>query len=114
MNEQDDDKRISLDPRQVPEVLHPLIPLAEQWSIGDDYELGTALKEASVEELRHLVNSVHQYIEPLSEWLHKDYIETYMSGVHWTEEVGAFNELLNAASEAQVDLKVLFGEEHEL
>jgi hypothetical protein len=114
MNEQDDKKRVSLDPRQVPEALHPLIPLAEQWFIGDDYERGIALEAASVEELRHLVNAVHQYIKPLSQWLHKEYMEGYMSGTPSTEEVAAFNELLNAASEAQVDLKVLFGEEHEL
>jgi hypothetical protein len=114
MNEPDDKKRVSLDPRQVPEALHPLIPLTEQWSIGDDYERGIALEAASVEELRHLVNTVHKYIEPLLEWLDREYVDGYLSGEQITEERGAFIELMEAATEAQVDLKVLFGEEHEL
>lgn len=63
-------RRIQIDPQNVPENLHSLIPYAEKWSIGDYTELINTINETPIEELRELVKSVSESdIEGFDEWL---------------------------------------------
>ena len=106
--------RIKIDPANVPPELHPLIPFAERWGIADANFRDDFLATAPPEILRDLVQTVHRYIEPLSQWLRKEYIEKYQSGDTYTQECDAFLGLESAAIEAKSILKAKFGEEHEL
>ena len=45
-----------LDPQKLPTKLIGLIPMAEKWGIGDDYEREAAVKGATVEELKELMH----------------------------------------------------------
>jgi hypothetical protein len=47
-----------LKPENVPVNLIPLVPVAEKWGIGDDFEREQAISAASVEELDSLVRSI--------------------------------------------------------
>ncbi len=105
---------IKLDPQNVPIELHPLIPYAEEWGITDDVIRGDALEKASLETLRDLVQTVHQYAKPLGKWLSAEYMERYRSGGTKTKEQKAFSGLESSAVEAKSLLKVKYGEEHEL
>ena len=59
----------NLDPAQVPEPLRYLIPLAERWGIGDDFERVAAVKAASDAERAALVAAVDDAPEGLWNWL---------------------------------------------
>ncbi len=100
---------VRLDPQNVPIELRSLIPYAERWGITDDGIRGNAVKKATPEVLRDLVQTVHQYIEPLTKWLD----ESYTSGI-MTNEEGAFLGLEMSAVEAKGWLRKKFGENHEL
>lgn len=43
-----------LNPSNIPAALVPLLPMAEQWGIGDDFEREAAVSNASREELESL------------------------------------------------------------
>lgn len=45
-----------LNPDKVPKALVPLLPMAEKWGIGDDYERENAIKHASREKLDELIH----------------------------------------------------------
>ena len=47
-----------LDKTKVPQALHVLIPVAEEWGINDDFEREQYLSQATEEELRGLVSSI--------------------------------------------------------
>ena len=47
-----------LNPRNVPPGLVPLLPMAEKWGIGDDFEREAAVSNASRRELESLVRSI--------------------------------------------------------
>jgi hypothetical protein len=49
---------LSLDPNAVPASLRPLLPWAEKWGIGDDYDREALVETSSVEELMALVHSI--------------------------------------------------------
>jgi hypothetical protein len=59
-----------LDPKNIPEPFHPLIPYAEKWGISDDGYLDEAIDEASLNELRDLVKTVSEFdAEGFDDWL---------------------------------------------
>ncbi len=59
-----------INPDNVPEPFHPLIPYAEKWGISDDGYLDKAIDEASLEELRELVKVVSEFeADGFDEWL---------------------------------------------
>ena len=60
---------IRLDRRDVPELLRPLIPLAEKWGISDDILRGDFLAAATAAEIDELKKAVTQQIDLLEEWL---------------------------------------------
>ena len=47
----------------------PLIPLAEKWGIGDDYEREQAVGQASRGELEDLVNTLNSADDDFWTWL---------------------------------------------
>jgi hypothetical protein len=49
---------VRLDPQQVPEPCRVLLPLAERWGLGDDYEREALVSTAGNSELEALVRSV--------------------------------------------------------
>jgi len=49
-----------LDPTKVPSALVALLPVAERWGIGDDFEREEAVSRASREELEALVHSIDE------------------------------------------------------
>lgn len=59
-----------IDPHNIPEPFHPLIPYAEKWAIGDYTDLTKAIGETSIEELRELVKEISEFeAEGFDEWL---------------------------------------------
>jgi hypothetical protein len=110
----DDLRNVTLDPANVPSELHPLIPCAEVWNIGDDYLRGHILYTAPPEILRQLVRKVHKYFEILDNWRHTEYTKIIQSGGKDTEELAAFSGLEITAVDAKEILSSRFGEEHEL
>lgn len=59
-----------LNPSNVPHALIQLLPAAERWGIGDDFEREVALKSASREQLEFLVHSIDDVSdEDLYGWL---------------------------------------------
>jgi hypothetical protein len=47
-----------LNPNNVPPTLIPLLPLAERWGIGDDFEREAAVTNASPEDLEQLIHCI--------------------------------------------------------
>ncbi len=47
-----------LDPNQVPEPVHPLIPWAQRWGIGDDGYRDQAVRSASLTDLIELIDAL--------------------------------------------------------
>jgi hypothetical protein len=61
---------MSLDPTRIPDEIVSLIPIAEKWGIGDDFEREAALREASRSELEALAHSTDSIDEDdLYKWL---------------------------------------------
>ena len=59
-----------LDPKNVPEPLVSLLPIAERWGIGDDFEREDAVTNATIEELEALIHSIDDIAdEDLFGWL---------------------------------------------
>lgn len=64
---------MTLNPANVPEPLVGLLPMAEKWGIGDDFERDGALNKASERELEELVHSIDSIAdEDLFDWLSGD------------------------------------------
>ena len=69
--------RFKINPNNVPQAFHPLIPYAEKWSIGDYEELLTAIKQTPIEELNNLVKVVCEFdAEGFDEWLENPNADT--------------------------------------
>jgi hypothetical protein len=58
-----------LDPRNVPESAARLLPLAEKWAIGDDFEREEAVSRATGKELQSLVSAVDTTDDEFWDWL---------------------------------------------
>lgn len=60
---------VSIDPKNVPEPLRCLIPLAERWGISDDILRSNARQKASAEELAYLKAAMTRFDDELDDWL---------------------------------------------
>ncbi len=59
-----------LNPKNIPSRLIALIPLAEKWGVGDDFEREAAISNASRQELESLLHSIDNIPdEDLYGWL---------------------------------------------
>ena len=91
-----------LDPNKVPKALIPLVPFAERWGIGDDFEREHALGAATTGELEALVQSV-------DEVGNKEFYEWLAGPLSYdprpTEEHLAFSNLNMAIEFAKVELR---------
>ena len=95
---------MTLNPNNVSAALIPLLPLAEKWGIGDDFERENAIRNASREELEALVHSIDDVSDDdLFGWLSGP--ESYSSNP--TPEYLAFSCLTMAIDSAKVKLKKL-------
>jgi hypothetical protein len=91
----------ALNPENIPPALRDLIPLAERWDIGDDFDRDHAISEASVAELRALVTAVTELDgEALEGWL----AGPAAADPNPTPEYLAFSNLLMAFDLARLDL----------
>lgn len=62
--------RPPLDPKRVPPALTSILPWAEKWGVGDDFEREALIKRSSREELESLVHSIDDVSdEDLFGWL---------------------------------------------
>lgn len=59
---------VEIDPAKVPEQFRHLIPLAKEWSIGDDVELESYITAASEETKRAFVAAFSPHFEGLWKW----------------------------------------------
>lgn len=95
---------MSLDPTHIPEPLRSLLPMAEKWGIGDDFEREDALNKASSWELEKLVHSIdHISDDDLFGWLAGK--ESYNPSP--STEYLAFSSLTMAIDSAKVRLEKL-------
>jgi hypothetical protein len=97
---------MALDPTKVPAPLRPLLPVAEKWGIGDDFEREAAVDAASPQELEALVHSIDAITDDdLYGWLAGP--ESY--NPQPTQEYIALTCLTMAIDAAMVRLKSLRG-----
>jgi len=96
-----------LDPNQVPSALVPLLPMAEKWGIGDDYEREMAIGNASLQELQSLIHCI--------DGIGDDDLFGWLSGPEShnprpSEEYLAFTTLTMAIDSAKLKLRKLHGQ----
>jgi hypothetical protein len=60
--------RVAIDPEKVPAEFRHLLPLAKEWSIGDDVELEAYIEAATPEKKRELVDAFAPHFDALYEW----------------------------------------------
>lgn len=58
-----------LNPANVPSSLHALLPYAQRWGVGDDYERDTIVEEATAQERSELIHCIDPYKKELFDWL---------------------------------------------
>jgi hypothetical protein len=93
-------KHLPINPQNVPEGFGSLIPFVEKWGISDNGYLDEAIEQASLEELKELVNAISQFnVEGFDQWLGNPGTENY------TKEWVAFVSLINAYDLAKMRLK---------
>lgn len=73
-----------LDPAQVPGELRPLVPLVQEWGIGDDVERGTKIERATPAERERLRAGLAPHQARITTWL-----DSFPSGA-MTPEAAAF------------------------
>ena len=59
---------VKIDPANVPEEFHHLIPLAKEWSIGDDVELNAYITAASEANKKAFVAAFSPHFDTLWKW----------------------------------------------
>ena len=90
-----------INPQNVPEAFHSLIPYVERWGINDDGYLDEAIEQASLEELKELVTAISQFnVEGFDQWL------VNPGSDNSTKEWIAFVSLINAYDLAKLRLKL--------
>ncbi len=88
-----DDPAVEIDPMKVPEQFRHLIPLAKEWSIGDDLELDAYIEEASDEKRREFAAAFAPHFPALQEWS-----ESSAQLIPQPDEVVLFDTASNAAA----------------
>jgi hypothetical protein len=93
-----------LDKNRIPQSLHHLIPIAEQWGINDDYEREEKLSLATETELRVLVSSIDDVSDDdLYGWLEGPEASSPMP----SDEYASFTCLTMSIDSAKIKLKKL-------
>jgi hypothetical protein len=59
---------VSIDESKIPVEFRHLIPLAREWSIGDDVELDAYIEAASDEKRRQLFEAFRPHFNALAKW----------------------------------------------
>jgi hypothetical protein len=59
---------VTIDPAKVPEEFRHLIPLAKEWSIGDDAELDAYIEAASEEKRKQVAVAFAPHFDALWKW----------------------------------------------
>lgn len=59
---------VVIDESKIPPALRHLLPLAREWSIGDDVELDAYIAAASDEQLRRFVDAFAPHFDALEAW----------------------------------------------
>lgn len=81
------------DPSKIPQPLHGLIPLAEQFGVSDDWERERSVERASEETRRALKAAVQAFDDDLDSWL----AGPEASGPEISDEYVAFSAMRMAA-----------------
>jgi hypothetical protein len=89
----EDYDQIEMDPAHVPEDLRDLIPMAEQWGIGDDVIRGDYGEAASAEQKERFKAALTGRTARVTEWLDSFGTEAM------SEEAGVFMYMLEALDE---------------
>jgi hypothetical protein len=63
-----DNPKVKIDPAKVPPEFRHLLPLAKEWSIGDDVELEAYIAAASEEKKKELVAAFSPHFDGLWKW----------------------------------------------
>ena len=84
---------VNIDPAKVPEQFRHLIPLAKEWSIGDDAELDAYIAAASEEKKREVAAAFAPHFDALWKW-HQDCADM----VPQPDELVLFDTAENAAN----------------
>lgn len=93
---------MKLDPRRVPPALEALIPWAEKWGLGDDFERDGLVRSASLDGLIQLIHSIDGISDDdLFGWLGGP--ESYSSNP--TDEYLAITSLTMAIDSAKARLR---------
>ncbi len=59
---------VTIDESKIPAEVLPLLPLAKEWSIGDDAELAAYIAEASEEKRRQFFEAFRPHFTALAKW----------------------------------------------
>jgi len=95
-----------LNAKNLPLALVPLVPMAEKWGIGDDYDREAAVSNASVVELEALIHCIDGISDDdLYGWLER----CQKTPDHHTEEYAAITCLTMAIDSAKVELRKFRG-----
>ena len=95
-----DNPEVSLDPRQVPESLRPLLRFAAQWAILDDVERSRFIAETSRDDKKVFVDAVAPFFDEIAL-----YAEKHADAVPVPDEVIVLNLLAEAADTASFDVR---------
>ncbi len=90
---------VIINPDNVPAEFRHLIPLAKEWSIGNDLELDAYLAAASEERQREFVNAFEPHFDALWKW-HQECANL----IPQPDELVLFDMAGNAAATARVGL----------
>ncbi|MEY2493790.1 MAG: hypothetical protein QOJ45_282 [Verrucomicrobiota bacterium] len=63
-----DNPKVKIDATKVPEEFRHLLPLAKEWSIGDDVELDAYIDAASDEQKKKFVDAFSPHFDALWKW----------------------------------------------
>jgi hypothetical protein len=63
-----DNPNVKIDPAKIPEEFRHLLPLANEWSIGDDIELDSYIETASEQRKSELVVAFGPHFAGLWKW----------------------------------------------
>jgi len=85
--------KIKIFRKNIPENLHPLIPLIKKWSVSDDSDREQLVDEATEKEKKRLVKTVAPYMPEINKFL-----DSFEDGV-LSDEAILFGNLAELVSE---------------
>ena len=90
---------ISINPADLPERFHPLIPFAERWAIRCDVTRHDYFEKQTKEDIQAFARTVEPYGDEIQAWL-----ETLVEVDPWPEGANHFLYMLKAQAEAWYEL----------